>query len=366
MRETYPRPYEIPSIASEDIRICENVSVRPGVGFALVTGAEPDLLSQHITSGYFWYIFGPLIELLEATVPPGGRVLDLGSHVGAFTLSAAALGYEVVAVEASPRNASLLRASIKRNGFDRVRIVHAAVSDRPGTVEFCQAGPYGHVIAAGSSGANVTVQALAVDYLLDELGWDQVDFIKMDIEGSEIAGIKGLARRLRRADAPPLFVESNGHTLAMFGQTPTRLRAVLRRFGYHTYQEDAGRLFKMRPADLQPKTCVDYVALKGAAQRQAAARKFRIDPPLSQEEVIERLLVTCQSSDPVERGYAGRSLAAAPRAILSRKQVVEAIDSLRADESESVRRAAATIRMPSALRAWSERLLGALKLDAAS
>src|SRR5207245_1177343 len=116
----------------------------------------------------------------------------------------------------------------------------AAVSDRPGTLEFCQAGPYGHVAAPGSWAADVVVPALAVDDLLDEHGWDRVDFIKMDIEGSEVAGLLGMARRLGRADAPPLFVESNGHTLALFDQTPATLKATLEGFGYRNYQVDPG------------------------------------------------------------------------------------------------------------------------------
>jgi FkbM family methyltransferase len=301
-----------------------------------------------------------LIELLEALVPPGGRVLDLGTHVGTFTLTAAALGYEVVGVEASPRNASLLRASLERNGFERVRLVHAAVSDRPGTLEFCQAGPYGHVAAPGSWASNVAVPALAVDDLLDEHGWDRVDFIKMDIEGSEVAGLRGLAQRLGRRDAPPLFVESNGHTLAMFGQTPTTLRSVLVGFGYRNYQVEQGRLRPVRPAELQALTCVDYLALKGAPRLKAGGRSWRIDPPLGRREIIEQVLASCRSSNPADRGYIARALADAPPAILSRKSVLRAVQSLQADEGESVRAAAASIRLPSAGRIWVTRLFGAL------
>jgi FkbM family methyltransferase len=354
MEGTCPRRYENENldVASEDIRICERVAVRPGIGFTLVTGAEADdPLSQELTSGALPDSYHPLVQLLEALVPAGGRVLDLGTHVGTFTLTAAALGYEVLGVEASPRNASLLRASLQRNGFDRVRLVQAAVSDRPGTLEFCQAGPYGHVAAPGPRPPNLVVRALAVDDLLDEHGWEQVDFVKLDIEGSEVAGLRGLARRLGRADAPPLLVESNGHTLSMFGQTTAGLRAVLEGFGYRIYQVDADRLLPVRPADLQPTTFVDYLALKGAAPLEAVGCVFRIDPPLSRERLIERVLVMCRSRYAHDRCYIARALGEAAPAILARKRVFQAVHALRADASTSVRDAAASIRMPSALRA---------------
>jgi hypothetical protein len=67
---------------------------------------------------------------------PGDRVLDLGGHVGTFALAAAALGCEVACVEAAPDNLALIEASIMRNGFDRMRVVWGAVTDREGTLTF--------------------------------------------------------------------------------------------------------------------------------------------------------------------------------------------------------------------------------------
>ncbi|MGH2719563.1 MAG: hypothetical protein ACRDJU_13435, partial [Actinomycetota bacterium] len=70
-----------------------------------------------------------LVQLMLDMVRPGDRVLDLGSHVGAFSLAAAASGCEVLAVEASPGNAAALRASAVRNGFHRLHVANVAVTD---------------------------------------------------------------------------------------------------------------------------------------------------------------------------------------------------------------------------------------------
>src|SRR5262245_32996913 len=67
-----------------------------------------------------------LLELMLKLSRPGQLVLDVGAHVGMFTLTAAAAGRRVLAVEASSRNHGLLTQSLEVNGFrDRVELVHA-------------------------------------------------------------------------------------------------------------------------------------------------------------------------------------------------------------------------------------------------
>jgi hypothetical protein len=55
--------------------------------------------------------------------------------------------------------------------------------------------------------------------------------MKLDVEGYEPRAIRGAARLLARADAPPIFFESNRETLAAFGETPESLRARTGRAG---------------------------------------------------------------------------------------------------------------------------------------
>ena len=150
----------------------------------------------------------------------GTRVLDLGAHIGTVALLAAAKGCQVVAVEASPRNAELLRHSAAINGFTSLRVVQAAVSDRPGILSFCPKGPFGHVVTNKFESPTIEVPALPVCQVLKEVGWDRVDFIKLDVEGSEIAVIDGMAPFLARADAPPILYESNSYTLDFYDKTP--------------------------------------------------------------------------------------------------------------------------------------------------
>jgi len=186
MDGTPKREYHAPTVGVDRVVITEGIEVRPGVPLTIVTERDPvDPISRDLASGVYSPQYDRLLGLLQTVVPVGGRVLDLGAHIGTFSLAAAALGYEVLAVEASPQNAALLQASIEANGFRQMRVIHAAVSDRSGVLEFCAIGPWGHVSTPLLTTPTVCVPAVTVEQILDDHGWDRVDFVKIDIEGGE-------------------------------------------------------------------------------------------------------------------------------------------------------------------------------------
>jgi FkbM family methyltransferase len=205
-----------------------------------------------------------LLALAEARLRPGDRVLDLGSHLGGFALFAARLGCRVVAVEASPANAALLRLSAQANGFTNLKVVQAAVHSERAELEFCPKGPYGQVRTEALKGPGVRVPAVAVDDLLAELGWRTVEWVKLDVEGSEVRALRGMRRLLSRPGAPPLYVESNRHTLGLFGETPEGLLAELHGLGYRVFAPGAGTgpLARVGTEHRQEQTVEDFLATK--------------------------------------------------------------------------------------------------------
>ena len=190
---------------------------------------------------------------------PGAR------HIGGFALSAAAIGCEVLAVEASPRNAELLRRSVAYNRFANCHVVEAAVADKPGSVSFTVRGPYGQVGVPVDGVPVVTVPAVRADDLLRERGWHRVRFVKLDVEGFEIPALHGLERTLQSTDAPMIYFESNTHTLAMYNQTDADLKGTLRRFGYAIYDVGPGTL-RRADRDGQSEVVMDYLAAKRLPQ----------------------------------------------------------------------------------------------------
>jgi FkbM family methyltransferase len=182
---------------------------------------------------------GPLVPLARSILRPGQRVLDVGAHVGGFSLLAASLGCRVAAIEASPWNVDLLRRSVELNEFRDCQLLNVAAADRPGELEFASMGPWGQVSCEGIDRPTVRVDAVRIDDLLQDLGWDNVEFIKLDVEGYEVRAVRGMARLLSRADAPPVYFESNSFTLNMYGETPATLFETFRGLGYELTGWDA-------------------------------------------------------------------------------------------------------------------------------
>jgi FkbM family methyltransferase len=307
------------------------------VQFDVAIGIEHwDPIGESIADHTF--SFSPVFRLAFKLLRPGCSVIDLGAHIGTFSLAAAALGCQVVAVEASPYNVDLLKASVTRNKFNNVRIVPAAVCDHSGVLTFVPGGPFGFVSNPIMSSPGIEVPAVTVDVLLAEFGWDRVDLIKMDVEGSEIAAIRGMSCLLARADAPPIVYESNGHTLRFFGETPNRLIAALEKFGYTNYLVEPGRLVPIHSSDLQPECTVDCLAVK---QMPGGLQDEWTISPLTLEETITRVLSSCAHTREHHRAYIARALARAKPSILFDRRVMDALEFLHADPNTDVRAAAA-------------------------
>jgi FkbM family methyltransferase len=279
--------------------------------------------------------------MLFDLVRPNGKVLDLGAHIGTFSLMAAANGYQITAVEASTRNAALMRESIHRNGFNNIQLVQAAISDRTGQMEFIQDGPYGMVSNPGQplDKRTITVPAITVDALLDQVNWPNVDMIKMDIEGSEVNAIKGMARLLTRKDAPPILFESNGHTLHIFGVTPGSLFSALEAYGYQCYHLYDGKLFPISGKDMQLECVADCVAFKDIPK--SITKNWKIAPAMPLEEKTVMALGSLTHPNADVRAYVGRTLEQADETFLGDIRISSDLDDLEHDPVEAVRSAVA-------------------------
>jgi FkbM family methyltransferase len=263
-----------------------------------------DEISRALARGDF--ALPPHYNFLLGTLQPGEVVLDVGAHIGTFSLAAAAYGLRVVAVEASPRNAALLRRAAGRQRFgDRLRVVCAAASDRPGSLRFLEAGPYGHVAVSPQEGRTVEVPAITIDRLVRDLGLGPVAAVKLDIEGSEPAALRGMVELLSRPASPLLVYESNGHTLDLFGHTTADLITALAGLGYSSYAVRPEGLRAIRPETPQWDCVVDYFAARRLPPGLASLPRLE-DP--SDDESVADLEHFSQHPNPHYRAHVARTV----------------------------------------------------------
>lgn len=315
-----------------DATLC-TVRLSEGLEYQVVVDkGSADPITTTFLNGYC--LFQDLVSVMLRLVSAGDAVLDIGAHVGTFTLAAAAAGCPVLAIEASPVNAALLRASVNANAFHDVRVVEAAASDEPGSVQFCAIGPWGTVLNRPPSALSIEVPAVTIDELIFELGFPRPAFVKMDVEGSEIMAMNGMRALLFSDDAPALLLESNGHTLNLMGTTPSELLAEVERFGYTAYLVDRTRLVPVSATDLQPRTEVDYLALKSWPEPLAG---YEVGARLSAEERVAMLVEDCSSESEDVRAYIGRAIGDAGPELLAHPDLRAALDTLADDPVGTVR-----------------------------
>lgn len=137
-----------------------------------------------------------------------GAVWDIGAHAGYFSLIAAKYSPHVVAVEPLPTNIRFLQRHLEINNVENVSIVEAAIAAQSGQADFEMDGTYmGHVSTSALHRENILrIEATSLDDLLRH--YDVPAVIKMDIEGGEIAALKGADRLL---SAPTIwFIATHG------------------------------------------------------------------------------------------------------------------------------------------------------------
>ena len=141
-------------------------------------------------------------------VKPGDVVVDVGAHIGHYTLMAARYASRVVAVEPEPSNFSALVSNIRLNSYSNVIAICAALSDQNRKLPL-------HVAALGNMGSSslepepvgqgteskrgtVEVQCDTLDSIVARLHLDAIDWLKIDVEGHEIPVLEGAQETLAR------------------------------------------------------------------------------------------------------------------------------------------------------------------------
>jgi FkbM family methyltransferase len=240
------------------------VVTRAGVTFELETSEEIDLWI-YLTG--WWEKTDCRIAL--AALRPGDTVLDVGAHIGFFSVHAARIvgpRGRVYGFEPNPHARSRSLRNARLNGLQNMFVEATAIGDRVGEgrlflpnaghtgdsslferslrdgndsrssrreLDRTQNGDSSEKPLPPLGRATVSVSIVPLDTYCHNHGIDSVEFIKFDIEGSEPAALLG-ARETLASYRPRLMVECNKRALTAAGWKVADFLTLIWDLDYYT------------------------------------------------------------------------------------------------------------------------------------
>ena len=184
-----------------------------------------------------------ITNLIKKEIHRGDIVVDIGAHIGYYTLQFANLvgpTGKVYAFEPEPKNFELLKKNVQINKYDNVVLIQKIVSDKDGIVEFfvSKLDSIGNKLFKSEESADsIKIESTTLDeYFKDSK--EKIDFVKMDIQGGEGKAILGMKNLLKENKNLKIIQEWWPDALKQNHTNPEDHLKFLQHIGYKFYEID--------------------------------------------------------------------------------------------------------------------------------
>jgi FkbM family methyltransferase len=234
----------------------------------IILAVEPSLRSiatSVLISEQDW--FEKEMEFWRNSIKPGMTVIDVGANIGVYTFSAAVkVGSEgrVLAIEPFSVCVNSLQETCRINQFSWVNVCAGAASDRNGNIKLLlhSANELNQVVSddAAEQMDGCTFQeakSFTLDSLIEQENITQVDFLKLDAEGHEMAVLLG-SEKLITEFAPVILYEN----IAGSQGSNIEVAEYLQKIGYelYHYQPYTNKLITVN-SDIDFQEQLNFIAL---------------------------------------------------------------------------------------------------------
>lgn len=274
--------------------------IRLGDGHTAYVNTKDQSIAPHLTMlGYF----SPVVySAIVRNIKEGDTVVDVGANIGYMTMAMAKKATSagsIIAYEASPYNFELLKSNILINGYSKhVHLFNIGIYNHTTELEFItnkQSDGGAHVYTGseeyekyhelsyreglGDAKKSNThdikktiISTTTLDESLSKIGVHAVNFMKIDIEGSDCHALQGANNTIKNSDNIVIVMEWAAPFIQAHGSNLEECANLI----YDTYQlqvykllEDDGSLQQIDKSDLYSEEMasspafIDLVMYKG-------------------------------------------------------------------------------------------------------
>jgi FkbM family methyltransferase len=180
-------------------------------------------------------------QIVKNYVKEGDSVIDVGAHVGYYTLLLSQLvgkTGKVYAFEPDPKNFELLKKNIEVNGFENVELIQKAVSNKTEIIKLYLGDEDRATNRIYDAQLNDTKKSIEIKTIsLDEYIKDKkIDFVKIDVEGSELGVLKGMKSIFQENKQIKIITEFFPFLIEKSGNKPKEILKELENLNFEMFE----------------------------------------------------------------------------------------------------------------------------------
>jgi FkbM family methyltransferase len=173
-------------------------------------------------------------------ITKGSVVIDVGAHIGSFTVMAAGIASKVLAFEPEPGNFQMLKKNVELNNLKNVSIFAMAVSGSSGYQDIfisddASTGSHSLYTEDAIGGLRRRVETISLDDIIEKQTLRIVDFVKLDCEGAEHEIVERMS-----SDTAAKIMGIAMETHGLDQRTPLNIYRRLEALGFEVRMEDQG------------------------------------------------------------------------------------------------------------------------------
>lgn len=207
-------------------------------GNKLFIDKQDEVVSQELLQSGKWEEYET--DLFKKNIKKGDIVLDIGAHIGYYTLLAARMvgnKGKVYAFEPDLRNFEILKKNVKENKYENVILINKAVSNKDGEailfLNYENTGDH-RIYNPKDKRKSIKIQTVTLDNFFKNKS-KKVDLIKIDIQGSEARAFKGAQNLIKQNKNIKILTEFWPHGLELSGSSAKEYAGLLTKNMFQVY-----------------------------------------------------------------------------------------------------------------------------------